>query len=253
MGDATFVKHEACERCGSKDNVGVWSDGGKYCFGCGWNISAYRGMSIKDLRQQLEQEEKQTEKNKKYAGLRLPDDFSYSVPAAPLAWLQKYNLTKKEIHEHHFGFCPSKHSLVFPVFDGFGNLLMYQARYFGEEDRPKYDTRGNVDDVYHILTGPANNSTLVVTEDLISSIKVSRVLTSMPLFGSQIAIRRIRTLSDRFSRLVIWLDKDKASSASRACFRALPYFDDVHVVVTDRDPKEYNNGEIESYLGEYTR
>ena len=30
----SFVTKQPCKLCGSKDNVGVWSDGHTYCFGC---------------------------------------------------------------------------------------------------------------------------------------------------------------------------------------------------------------------------
>ena len=31
----TFVQHEACPECGSKDNLARYSTGQGYCFGCG--------------------------------------------------------------------------------------------------------------------------------------------------------------------------------------------------------------------------
>lgn len=33
--ESTFLKHIACDKCGSKDNAGIYSDGHTYCFGCG--------------------------------------------------------------------------------------------------------------------------------------------------------------------------------------------------------------------------
>jgi twinkle protein len=35
MSEATFVRHAPCEKCGSKDNNTIYSDGGEHCFGCG--------------------------------------------------------------------------------------------------------------------------------------------------------------------------------------------------------------------------
>ena len=32
--DATFITHEPCPSCGSKDNLARYSDGHGYCFGC---------------------------------------------------------------------------------------------------------------------------------------------------------------------------------------------------------------------------
>ena len=30
----TFIKHEPCPRCGSRDNLARYDDGSGYCFGC---------------------------------------------------------------------------------------------------------------------------------------------------------------------------------------------------------------------------
>ena len=36
---AEFVKHKECPKCGSKDNVAVYSDGGEYCWAdCGYKV-----------------------------------------------------------------------------------------------------------------------------------------------------------------------------------------------------------------------
>lgn len=42
---AQFLKHESCPKCGSRDNVGVWDDGGKQCFtaGCNYLVHSLSG------------------------------------------------------------------------------------------------------------------------------------------------------------------------------------------------------------------
>jgi twinkle protein len=35
--DSTFLHHAPCPACGSKDNLGVYTDGHEYCFGCGYH------------------------------------------------------------------------------------------------------------------------------------------------------------------------------------------------------------------------
>ena len=34
--DSTFIRHEPCPSCGSKDNLGRYTDGHAHCFGCGY-------------------------------------------------------------------------------------------------------------------------------------------------------------------------------------------------------------------------
>lgn len=36
LNDSTYLRKEPCPACGSKDNLGRYSDGHGYCFGCGW-------------------------------------------------------------------------------------------------------------------------------------------------------------------------------------------------------------------------
>lgn len=244
MASSNFLGHSPCPNCGSRDNLGNWEDG-KWCFGCGYRLPKYKGLSLKDLRQSLEQQEK---RGSKYANLRLPSDFSYDLPEQCRQWLSKYGLTNREISQHRFGWSAEYECLIFPVFDIFGNLLAWQGRSFRQkpENVQRYNSRGDLSSIYHII-GTGGN-TVVCVEDLVSAIKVSRLLPAMPLWGSQMPIDRIRKLSGRFSRLVLWLDHDKQRYALQARFRALPYFDDVKVVITELDPKGYSDIRIKEYL-----
>ena len=236
-----FSHHEACQECGSRNNVGVWTDGSKYCFGCRWFLS-HRSMSVKDLKQQLKQQEKQN------ASIVLPSDCVYALPSVALNWLKKYGISDKEIIQNKFMWSAEKSGLVFPIYDVFGNLLYYQVRRFGENiSKGRYDSRGNADNVFHIL-GTTVYSCITLSEDLISAIKIARQSTAMPLWGSNIPISRIRVLSDRFKNLLIWLDKDKYKYAIKAAFRARPYFDNVRVIYSEKDPKEYDDFEISEFI-----
>lgn len=234
-----FSHHEACQECGSRNNVGVWTDGSKYCFGCRWFLS-HRSMSVKDLKQQLKQQEKQN------ASIVLPSDCVYALPSVALDWLKKYGISDKEIIQNKFMWSEERKQLVFPIIDVYGNVLGYQSRVFNEEYRSRYDSRGNLDGIYHLLG--TNADVVCLVEDLLSAIKIARQCTAMPLWGSNIPISRIRVLSDRFKNLLIWLDKDKYKYAIKAAFRARPYFDNVRVIYTEKDPKEYEDFEISGFI-----
>lgn len=250
----SFVKHEACPVCNSRDNVGVWSDGHKYCFGCGWGIPAYKGMSVEALKQQMRSQEQ-----KNGHSIFLPLDYSLDIAPQAIAWLKKYEISDKEIRLFKLGYSHDRHYLVFPVFDSYGNLLLWQGRYFGPNaEHPRYFTSGYPEKVYYIM-GPEGRlhdgdnrvrsaNFLVLTEDVVSGIKVSRQYPAMPLFGSQVTLDRIRKLSDRFTSLVIWLDRDKLKDSVKARIKALPFFEHVSVVVVDGDPKDYDDISIRSII-----
>lgn len=248
-----FVRHEPCPNCGSRDNLARYSDGHAWCFGCKY-IELPNGISY--IRSSLYNN---YNKERERSDVNLPYDFSYSVAPKGLAWLSKYGLTIKEIHGNRIGWSDegvrlAKKNLVvapllvFPVFDVNGDLLFWQGRNFGNSG-PKYITRGYKEDIYHILENrQGDRERIVLVEDVVSAIKVSRVCSAMPIFGSTIPLKRIRTLSERFSHLTLWLDMDKQLEARKTALKASVLFDKVDVVVSPLDPKEYSTDEIKKYL-----
>lgn len=55
--DSTFIAHEACPECGSRDNLGRYSDGHGHCFGCGYYEKAATMELIEDSPLNEEREE----------------------------------------------------------------------------------------------------------------------------------------------------------------------------------------------------
>ena len=210
---------------------------------------------MKDLKQELKQEDK----NKNYGSVTLPSDFSYSIAPRAIEWLRKYNITDEEINRERFGWSDSKQYLVFPVFDLYDNLLLWQGRYFGpNEAHPRFFTSGTPETVFHILDAKGrldirdgavwSSNCVLLVEDYLSAVKVGRQFPAMPLFGSEISLDRIRKLSGHVTSLVIWLDRDKLKSAVKARFKALAYFTTVSVIVADKDPKEYDDERIRQFV-----
>ena len=240
-----FVRHEPCQNCGSRDNVSVWSDGHKYCHGCGWGMPGYKSMSVEDLKKQTKKNNNNKEKT--YGAINLPYDCTSSLPEEPARWLEKYGVTEREILVNHIQWSALNERLLFPIFDLYGNLVIYQGRFFGTNpDAPRYSTRGKVDNCLHYVGVPSDG--VILVEDMVSAIKVGRQACAMPLFGSMISIERLIALSSRFKRLVVWLDRDKAKYALKARLRASSYFDEVSTIITDKDPKDYSDAQIRGFL-----
>ena len=216
----------------------MWDDGSEWCFGC-HDYTPPEGRNIV---------EKHLDKQKSSVLtkiVKLPEDAQKYLPVNVNSWLQKYNLTERELSVLNPLYSFERDLLIFPVY-GPDGLLMYQGRYFGENVKhPKYLTYG-AKDVLHILGN--DPETIVVTEDVISAVKVSTVTSALPLWGSGIPLGLARRLSDRFKRLGIWLDMDKAKESLRMRSDLSPLFDDVFSVITPKDPKEYNHEEIAGFL-----
>lgn len=244
MADSFFLRHESCPRCGSKDNLGVWSDGHKWCFGCHYyeaspeSIETYKTRMEHFTNHDIEAPELDT------------SDFHPAIPDEALAWLRKYGISDTEIKHYELCWNRKTSSLVFPVFNSRKKLVYYQERYFGpDKDKPKYITRGSKTQQLMYIINNNFPKTLVLVEDYVSAIKVSRYCSASPLLGSNISSRASKWVAERFNRVRLWLDMDKAVESLREASR-LPV-NDVRVVLTPLDPKEYSTGEIVKILVEY--
>ena len=248
-----FSHHEECPECSVKgldragDNLGVWEDGHKFCFSCGYYESNGDSLRLENVSKRLtEKQEKGKVKGATHIPV-LPSDFSFDLPEVAIKWLRQYEITDEEIKQHRFGWSNEDHSLVFPVFDSANNLCMAQRRRF-IPGRSRYFTSGLPDSVFHILNAGPDDLSICVVEDLISAVKVSRVVPAMPLWGSQISQNRAWHLGSRFENLLVWLDADKTEYAIRKRNSLTPFFNSVRVIITEQDPKCYTTEQIKEIL-----
>ena len=252
-----FHHHAPCPRCRERgadrrgNNLGIYTDGSKYCFSCGLIIDP-TNLSVETLAQRLGLPAPITKKGTSKNGVVLPSDYSRNLPDEAIDWLRLYGINDAEIEQHHIGWSKNHERVIFPVFDSFDNLLMWQGRYIptsvGRPSQPKCFTQGFAESVYHIVGDPDDTS-LCIVEDILSCIKVSRVMPCMPLWGSVISTKRLVNLTDVVESLVIWLDHDKQDYAIKRALYARPLFNDnVRVVATKYDPKVYGTEEIEKLV-----
>lgn len=248
-----LLRHEPCPECRKQgrdrdgNNLARWEDGHAYCFSCTYREG---GNSLNLDAMANYHKDWQDEANTTKGDIRLPADYKRWIPSNPLMWLKKYDLTDAEIDFHKFGWSESTERLVAPVYGDDSELLMWQGRRFPSAlvPEPRYFTQGFPERVYHIL-GDNGTDTLCLTEDLVSSIKVSRVMPAMPLWGSIISTKRLVVLGDLFKRLVFWLDNDKQMYTLRRQVYAAPFMiDGVQTVLSDHDPKVYSTKEIYDFL-----
>ena len=252
------LRHEACPRCGpiqdgSGDNLGVFDDGHKWCFACGYFVPASGIINIQDIRARLSYRA-----NKSFmAPPALPGDHTYIIPAHADLWLRKYELADQEINQHRIGWSSQYERIIFPIYDDAGNLLMWQGRYCpfpaslpkSPEKRPKYFTQGKAEDVLALFGAPPSKDGMVcLVEDFISAIKVARVCSALCLWGSEVSLTRLKRLSLLFSHIILWLDNDKATHSIRCVTKARPYFEKVSGIYTEQDPKTYSTEELKQWI-----
>lgn len=241
-----YVTHGPCPKCGSRDNLGTYADGHQWCFGCRYYVPPPNTMA----RRAASYGPKVEVSKDIYP---LPKDAVSFIPHKGLTWIKKYGITDDEIKRNNLLWSDEKQQLIFPIYGGEGEIIAWQARNFDEESakKRKYFSQGKLDNILHILNNTNTYpDTVVVTEDLISAIKVSRYCTAMPLFGAYASDSRLNRLRRLYSKLVVWLDYDKLIEARKAVSRASRIGFDASAIHTELDPKELSDKEIKEKLNE---
>lgn len=244
---AHFVKHAPCPQCRrdgrdrNGNNLGVYSDGSEYCFSCGYSN---RGSVIRKTTASLQSEPSNPERT-----IRLPGDSDGELPEKAWEWLESYALTDLDIVKNNILWSEQFERVVFPILDNFGNLLAWQGRYLGTENKPKWFSQGDLKNIMHIL-GPKSSKYCVLVEDLISAIRVSNTgIHSSPLFGSHISLDKLRNIHLlNYETVFIWLDKDKQIDSMKFSRQAQQLGINTQCIITEKDPKCYSAEEIKNFL-----
>lgn len=244
--DSVFLYHAPCPKCGSKDNLGVWEDGHKWCFGCSYFVPP--PDTIENLKKKI-----QPKMDNKYNVVDSIDtsNFTSYVPSKAIWWLKKYGITDDEIQFYGICWNPSTDSLVFPMKQD-GVIKLTNERYFGSNIKhPKYLTYGQKTKLHTFIVSPHHNGHLVIVEDPVSYIKVGRLASSLPLLGATIPTSVHKWAVGKFKSVRVWLDIDKATRSFIEASKFSQYIPDTRSILTEYDPKEYSTEQIKFILASH--
>lgn len=250
--ESFIVKHIQCPQCRKEgrdnghDNLGVYSDGHQFCFSCGYFVPTDKCKTYMARYSGV-----QTPIQRERDVLRLPTDCDAGIPRKATDWFFQYGFDNNALTRYNILWSEHRQFLVFPYFID-GELVAWQGRYFGEDKKiGKWHTKGKVEEIIYTL-GPKSKS-LVLVEDIVSAMKLSRIIQSSPLFGSVISLKRLTMLRHFYDTLYIWLDPDKQKEAIQFAQRGRLFGFDCHVILSDKDPKEHTTEELEQYINAKTR
>lgn len=228
-----FVGHEPCPECGSKDNLARYDDGSAWCFGCHYyeRPTHFRPAII---------EEKKT--------MMPPADLTSEIPEPNLSWLRQY-LNDKEIQDN-FKYSPSLRRHVYLYHNSVSDLWYWEGRSVIKEDGEDYSYEAPKS-VAHgekpfLIKGPwSTTGKLVVVEDIISAIKLSRWVGALPLFGSFLSGERMAFIAKMhgIKQVIFWLDQDKYKE-SLVLADKMSKLKYTSVTSTKEDPKALPEEEI---------
>lgn len=237
---ATFVRHEPCPSCGSRDNLGRYSDGSAWCFGCHYTESVSDSGAVVGVRSAPLKDD----------DVQLSNDLCFDYPRHVVEWLDKYGISVSEGIKHGWKYSPYWDQLVFIFNDGEGGIACTQARNFNPERaaKRKYYNQGSPKDVLPIFHAPTKQRRLVVVEDAVSAAKIARQIDAMPCLGSYLPARKIMALKTSYEFLDVWLDADKLKEAREIETMAKWVGLSARTIYTELDPKEYSDDEIKEFL-----
>lgn len=219
-----------------------------FCHNCGKTTFESNGTrSNKQLLEVVRQYSSKDTTENTVRDIKLPYDFSLTIPTQAQLWLKKYGITDEEIETFGFGWSDSYQRLILPVFSESGKLIYYQGRTFKPltKDNPKYLNirQSGASNVFFIRNSFQCDQSLglYVVEDILSCVKVGRYAPCLALLGSYFP-KSIYPLYRLFPSVSIWLDNDKYTTAIKhakvaSTLTGLPF----RVVNTKEDPKELSD------------
>lgn len=232
-----LMSRRRCDECGA--NRGVQdSSWGSYCHACGHT-------------QHIRSFAEQSEISRQHSDF----DFSWSDyrgKEIELYFLRK-GFTSEILDKFHVGSC-SRDRYVIPYYSN-GELEWVYAKYIDPDKKPRHYRVGKRDPqkpwtpyIYKHSSCP----TITLVEDLESLMKVSQVSTVCALMGTKSHKLTLRDYlgGDFTTPIKIWLDSDVAGyNGARKLAQQLSWdYNDIEIIQTQKDPKEYNTSELYEIL-----
>jgi hypothetical protein len=232
----------------ASDNLAVYPDGHSYCYSCGYTIRAPLLRSLHSKVNPLKYGHSGGNLNMPYSPRSDSDSVAtFNLPRPARDWLDSYGITETETHHYNIWYDLEKDYLVFPIYDG-PRLVCTNSRYFGSNPKhPRYITWGLKNRHFKLMPSQTS-SVYVLVEDFVSAIKVGRQFNCIPLLGSYIPNNLILSLISSKPILRIWLDPDKSTEAMVAVQKARQYIKNCGTILSNKDPKDYNDQEIKDYV-----
>ncbi|MCP4342901.1 MAG: hypothetical protein GY799_29465 [Desulfobulbaceae bacterium] len=183
------------------------------------------------------------------ATVALPHDFTLDIPAHGMLWLFKASITPYRARQAGIGYSKYYDRVVIPVYQD-GKLVYFQARSLNRDQEIKYiNPRVNRADIaYWVIPPQADKSRIVITEDILSAIRVGKFIPTMSAMGTKLSVPLANRLSE-YDLVTTWLDPDAAGIDGAYKMRQLlSLTTQTSNIVSELDPKNLTDEEIQTCL-----
>ena len=246
-----------CPNCGGghKSKPFCLYANGWYCFACGYTKAADRSFTL----------------NEKYPNrvLSYPENCTANLNDWPLntrLWCYMYNLTDDVIKKHQILLHTPDNTLVFLNIKN-NEVVGYTRRDVVTREMKVY---GQKDPMLlkSLVAFDTSVKTLVIVEDFISAIRVSKLSDTVCLWGTKCPLQDLAEWFKNYDKILVWLDNDtkketnsgqeaakKILEMSQKCIqicdkkRGWTYNSKQAInIVTEKDPKCYYDIEIQQIV-----
>lgn len=239
---AKFLRHTSCPQCGSRDNLGEYDDGSAYCFGCHFSKPACRSRYVTERESSIHPVETNVP--------RLLGNTSYD-PRCVQGW-SACGCSVEELLLFGARWDSDREQLNYPLRNLRGETVAIQSRNYNQSrsKTQKYFNQGKLEEAFPIVKSkqPAFGRRLVITEDILSSIKIGRQCDAMAALGTSLPAHKMSALAPLYESVRVWLDSDKWRESMHIAdsFKWLGL--SAKSVYSDLDPKYYSNEEITEFI-----
>lgn len=227
-----------------------------YCFRC--KDAGYEPHGVQSIEEIHRRTKEYRESLREAPGLVLPDDYTTEVPAHAAVWYLSKGISYELALQHQIGFTPALDRVVIPVWEDTWRediageqLVNVQLRAWQDGIKPKYITPGGYKFPHAMFWNlQSAGDAVVITEDVLSAIKVGRDYPATSTLGTNLSSPRAWKVSQRFKEAYLWYDGDKPGrTAAKAGIAQLELMGvKAYNIHTDKDPKAYNRQQVHEII-----
>ena len=239
-----------CHICGHRDKTLSLTNRGKvhsaHCFACGWVDTQKQPPMTPQERLALAKAAEAFEAEPP----TLPKDFTLDMDIHGVLWISKGGLHVDDAEGFGWGWSDKMKRVVMPVYEK-GSLVAVQARSVISGMKPKYLSQIHSGPRPAFKAGTRNVGQLVLTEDMLSAARVSKVMDAWSLLGTNLMDAVINQIANtNYTQVLIWMDNDTAGfKARRKMLKQLGAVGiDARIIKAEKDPKYYTLEQIEDIL-----
>lgn len=216
-----------------------------HCFKCGEHEFHGKDMyTLDEIKNHQELRERANDPPKD-----LPKDYTTTIPTQYATWLYRAGISVTTYMRYGIGWSDYHHRIILPVYNG-DTLVYWQGRAVMCGQLPKYiNPPGGKQGVMYRCGDHRDRSRVVVTEDILSCIRVGKHLPSVSILGTSTSDEQAGYLC-QFNLVEYWLDPDKAGIAgSKKGAQKMALATKSNILTSKKDPKNLPDRVLRRILG----